>query len=81
MGRCQWRQNDQGAGEDATLDLFRILEGIPNFSLLMIDEVEASLHPLSSTTAHTFFIKPLPSEKVTSNSFNAFTLCLRGIAP
>jgi AAA domain, putative AbiEii toxin, Type IV TA system len=38
-------QFHQGAGEDATLDLFRILEGIPNYSLLIIDEVEASLHP------------------------------------
>jgi predicted ATPase len=38
-------QFHQGAGEDATLDLFRIIEGIPNHSLLIIDEVEASLHP------------------------------------
>lgn len=38
-------QFHQGAGEDATLDLFRIIEGIPNNSLLIIDEVEASLHP------------------------------------
>jgi predicted ATPase len=38
-------QFHQGAGEDATLDLFRIIEGIPNYSLLIIDEVEASLHP------------------------------------
>ena len=38
-------QFHQGAGEDATLDLFRVLEGIPEYSLLIIDEVEASLHP------------------------------------
>lgn len=38
-------QFHQGAGEDATLDLFRTLQGIPNNSLLLIDEVEASLHP------------------------------------
>jgi predicted ATPase len=38
-------QFHQGAGEDATLDLFRVLQGIPNNSLLLIDEVEASLHP------------------------------------
>ena len=38
-------QFHQGAGEDATLDLFRILQGIPSQSLLIIDEVEASLHP------------------------------------
>ena len=38
-------QFHQGAGEDATLDLFRTLQGIPDNSLLLIDEVEASLHP------------------------------------
>lgn len=38
-------QFHQGAGEDATLDLFRTLQGLPNNSLLLIDEVEASLHP------------------------------------
>lgn len=38
-------QYHQGAGEDATLDTFLVLEGLPNNSLLIIDEVEASLHP------------------------------------
>ena len=38
-------QFHQGAGEDATLDFFRIVQGIPEYSLLIIDEVEASLHP------------------------------------
>jgi len=38
-------QFHQGAGEDATLDLFRTLQRIPEYSLLLIDEVEASLHP------------------------------------
>ncbi len=38
-------QFHQGAGEDATLDLFRTLQGLPNHSLLLVDEVEASLHP------------------------------------
>ena len=38
-------QFHQGAGEDSTLDLFRTLQGIPMHSLLLIDEVEASLHP------------------------------------
>jgi len=38
-------QFHQGAGEDATLDLFQIFETIPKNSLLIIDEVEASLHP------------------------------------
>jgi predicted ATPase len=38
-------QFHQGAGEDSTLDLFRTLQGLPENSLLLIDEVEASLHP------------------------------------
>ncbi len=38
-------QFHQGAGEDTTLDLFRSLQEIPEYSLLIIDEVEASLHP------------------------------------
>jgi len=38
-------QFHQGAGEDATLDLFSMLQGLPEYSLLIIDEVEASLHP------------------------------------
>lgn len=38
-------QFHQGAGEDTTLDLFRVLQSIPKDSLLIIDEVEASLHP------------------------------------
>lgn len=38
-------QFHQGAGEDATLDFFRVIQGIPNYSLLIIDELEASLHP------------------------------------
>jgi predicted ATPase len=38
-------QYHQGAGEDATLDAFLILQGLPDNSLLIIDEVEASLHP------------------------------------
>lgn len=38
-------QFHQGAGEDATLDLFKTLQGLPQYSLLLVDEVEASLHP------------------------------------
>jgi predicted ATPase len=38
-------QYHQGAGEDSTLDLFRSLQNLPDTSLLIIDEVEASLHP------------------------------------
>lgn len=38
-------QFHQGAGEDTTLDLIQALEAVPNHSLVIIDEVEASLHP------------------------------------
>lgn len=41
----EFSQFHQGTGEGATLDLFKTLQRIPNNSLLIIDEVEASLHP------------------------------------
>ena len=40
-------QFHQGAGEDATLDLLSLFQEIPDTSLVIIDEVEASLHPRS----------------------------------
>lgn len=38
-------QFHQGAGEDTILDVFKLLQDIPQQSLLVIDEVENSLHP------------------------------------
>lgn len=38
-------QFHQGAGEDAMMDMFKLLQSIPQQSLLVIDEVENSLHP------------------------------------
>ena len=38
-------QFHQGAGEDSILDLIKALQTIPQQSLLVIDEVENSLHP------------------------------------
>lgn len=38
-------QFHQGAGEDTTLDLIQALQQVPKNSLVIIDEVEASLHP------------------------------------
>jgi len=38
-------QFHQGAGEDATLDLMKAIQAVPKNSLVIIDEVEASLHP------------------------------------
>ncbi|GLW52521.1 ATP-dependent nuclease [Kitasatospora phosalacinea] len=35
----------QGAGEDATTDLVALLRGAPRNSLVIIDEVDSSLHP------------------------------------
>ncbi|WP_280256189.1 ATP-dependent nuclease [Nocardia abscessus] len=35
----------QGAGEDATFDLLEMMQSVPRNSLVLIDEVEASLHP------------------------------------
>ena len=45
QGGIEYSQYHQGAGEDATLDLMRILQDVPNTSLILIDEIEASLHP------------------------------------
>ncbi|MGL4344030.1 MAG: ATP-dependent nuclease [Cellulosilyticaceae bacterium] len=41
----EFSQFHQGAGEDCTLDLMKALQEIPKNSLVIIDEVEASLHP------------------------------------
>jgi predicted ATPase len=49
-------QFHQGAGEDTTLDLFRVLQSIPQYSLLIIDEVEASLHPRAQRRLVQFFL-------------------------
>lgn len=38
-------QFHQGAGEDTTLDLIQALQQVPRNSLVIIDEIEASLHP------------------------------------
>lgn len=43
----EYSQFHQGAGEDATLDLMGLLENVSDTSLILIDEVEASLHPRS----------------------------------
>lgn len=38
-------QFHQGAGEDTTLDLIHAVQNVPDHSLIIVDEVEASLHP------------------------------------
>ncbi len=44
-GGTRYSQFHQGAGEDATLDLMSVLQNIPETALVIIDEIEASLHP------------------------------------
>ena len=44
-GMSEISQFHQGAGEDTILDMFKLFQGIPEQSLLIIDEVENSLHP------------------------------------
>ncbi len=53
----EFSQYHQGAGEDATLDLFQVLESIPSTTLLIIDEVEASLHPKAQRRLIDFLMK------------------------
>lgn len=50
-------QFHQGAGEDTSLDLMRALQEVPNHSLVIIDEVEASLHPRAQRRLINFLIK------------------------
>lgn len=50
-------QFHQGAGEDTSLDLMRALQSVPPNSLLIIDEVEASLHPRAQRRLINFLIK------------------------
>ncbi len=47
MGALQFSQFHQGAGEDTVFDLLSLLQNIPDTSLILIDEIEASLHPRS----------------------------------
>lgn len=57
-------QFHQGAGEDATLDLFKLLQTIPDQSLLIIDEVEASLHPSAQRRLIQYLLKLARIKKI-----------------
>lgn len=50
-------QFHQGAGEDTTLDLMRALQEVPKNALVIIDEVEASLHPRAQRRLINFLLK------------------------
>lgn len=57
-------QFHQGAGEDATLDLFKLLQSMPDQSLLIIDEVEASLHPAAQRRLIQYLLKVARAKKL-----------------
>lgn len=46
----------QGAGEDSILDLIALISSVPKHSLIIIDEVEASLHPQAQRVLITEFL-------------------------
>lgn len=50
-------QFHQGAGEDTSLDLMKALQEVPKYSLIVIDEVEASLHPKAQRRLINFLIE------------------------
>lgn len=57
-------QFHQGAGEDTILDIFRLLQEIPEQSLLVIDEVENSLHPQAQRRFIRYLIKCARIKKI-----------------
>lgn len=46
----------QGAGEDSVLDLVALISSVPDYSFIVIDEVEASLHPQAQRALITEFL-------------------------
>ena len=57
-------QFHQGAGEDSILDLFKLLQDIPPQSLLVIDEVENSLHPRAQRRFVQYLLKLARKKKI-----------------
>jgi predicted ATPase len=57
-------QFHQGAGEDALLDLMKDLASISETSLLIIDEVESSLHPRAQRRLIRFLLKLSRQKKI-----------------
>lgn len=57
-------QFHQGAGEDEILDMFKLLQEIKNESLLVIDEVENSLHPQAQRRFVRYLLKLAKKKKI-----------------
>lgn len=63
-GEREISQFHQGAGEDTILDMFKLFQGIPEQSLLIIDEVENSLHPQAQRRFVTYLLKLARKKKL-----------------
>lgn len=63
-GTATYSNFHQGAGEDTTMDLVALLQEIPRNSLLLIDEVESSLHPRAQRRLMTELISICTSKRV-----------------
>ncbi len=57
-------QFHQGAGEDTTLDLIQALQSVQKYSLIIIDEVEASLHPKAQRRLARFLLNQARTKRV-----------------
>ena len=57
-------QFHQGAGEDTILDMMKLFQDIPNQSLLVIDEVENSLHPQAQRRLIRFLLQLARIKKI-----------------
>jgi len=57
-------QFHQGAGEDEILDIFLLIQNMPNNSLLVIDEVENSLHPSAQRRFVRYLLSVAKSKKI-----------------
>lgn len=57
-------QFHQGAGEDTMLDFFKVLQTVEDTALVIIDEIEASLHPTAQRRLIRYLLKFSRQKKV-----------------